>query len=803
MIGFAQLDIRAKLLVVISGITFTTLVLATTAHILYNHHATKQRLVAEQQALARVIADRSTAALAFADERVATENLAALAATESVEAACIYAPDGTLFAVYSRQPGTLCSAALTTSSKRAGRGSLALAQPIVLDKVPVGTLTLRSGLADLTHQTRANLLVGVAILAGALLLATLAAAHLQRLVSTPIVRLAETAGHITRTRDYQVRAEAGSRDEVGQLVDAFNRMLEAIRERDNSLQRSEARFRTLVEGIAAILYTTEVGADAATLYISPQLERILGFRPNEWMRRPELFREQLHGEDRERVMAQVADCQRLGVELECEYRMLHRDGQVVWIRDEARVVRDANGRPMLMQGLRYDISERKQAEARIEHLAYHDALTDLANRRLFKDRLAETLDLAARYGTRFALHFLDLDHFKDINDSLGHPVGDALLVAVAERLLGVARRSDSLARLGGDEFAAIQYGVLDARDASRMAQRYIEALRAPFLIGDARIRVGTCVGVVMGEAGGLDAEALMAQADVALYKAKEAGANSFAFYEDSMTAALQREMALADRLPEAIAGGELYLEYQPQVELHSRRLVGLEVLARWHHPEQGLVMPVEFIGIAEKRGLVAQLGAWVLDQACRQLAQWRARGSALPSIAVNISPVQLRTPGFAEMVLDIIDKNCVPTDAIELEFTESVFLAGTPENLAVIDSLSARGVRFAIDDFGTGFSSLAYLRKFQVDTLKIDRTFIMNMVERPSDAELVRAAIALGRALGLATIAEGVETEAQAAMLGGLGCVRGQGYLFGRPMSAEAISTRLDGMRVAEARVSA
>lgn len=256
-------------------------------------------------------------------------------------------------------------------------------------------------------------------------------------------------------------------------------MLHVIRDRDSSLSRSEARFRALVEGISAILYTADIPPNQTILYISPQVERILGFPPEDWLRRPDLFRERLHEEDRARVLGVIAVSLRHGIDLVCEYRMRHRNGNIVWIRDEAQPIRDDTGQPVLMQGLRYDISERKRAEAEIEHLAYHDALTDLPNRRLFREQLVNTVARSVRERKRFAVHFIDLDHFKDINDSLGHPVGDALLRAVAKRFSSIVRQSETIARFGGDEFAVIQEDVHGVEDASTLAQRFIEALRTP------------------------------------------------------------------------------------------------------------------------------------------------------------------------------------------------------------------------------------------------------------------------------------------------------------------------------------
>jgi diguanylate cyclase (GGDEF)-like protein/PAS domain S-box-containing protein len=667
-----------------------------------------------------------------------------------------------------------------------------------VDDVEIGVLRLRYSLAGLYRQTQADVVVTLIVLLFALLIATISAMRLQRWVSQPIVRLSETAALITETQDYRLQAKAVGRDEVGRLVETFNSMVRVVRERDDSLRRSEARYRALVEGISAILYTIEVDGGATAvlegakiLYISPQVEGILGYAPDAWLHRPELFSERLHDGDRQRVLERISACWRSGEDFVCEYRMLHRDGQVVHIRDEGKLLHDGEDGRMVMQGLRYDISERKQAEAKIEHLAYHDSLTTLPNRLLFKVHLAAAIERAERYGHRFAVHFLDLDRFKDINDSLGHPVGDALLQAVATRLSGVVRRSDILARFGGDEFAAIQNGLTANDDALHLARRFIEALREPFVLGENRVQVGTSVGVVLGCRSSLSVDTLMTQADVALYKAKEESDSSFAFYEESMTVALRREMQLTNHLPVALQAGQLFIQFQPQIDLATTAIVGSEVLARWRHPELGMIPPTEFIRIAERHGLINEIGRWVFDRACRQIAEWQAADLVLPCTAVNVSAVQFRSPDFADFVLDCIATHGIPAESVELEFTESVFLEATDENLGLISRLSEQGVRFSIDDFGTGFSSLAYLRKFQVHKLKIDRTFVQHMVERPNDVEIIRATLALGRALGLTTLAEGVETKVQAELLLRLGCAQAQGYYFGRPMSAQAITERV------------
>jgi diguanylate cyclase (GGDEF)-like protein/PAS domain S-box-containing protein len=601
---FKNLPIKVKLIAVTTTITFVALILATAVHIVYVHHTAKARLAAEQRVLAQIIADRSTAALSFGDERVAVENLTALAADDAVEQACIYDAERRLFADYSpgrSAAGGGCRRTFVDSASGFVGETYLLTQPILLDGTALGLLTLKTSLVALHEDTRSNVLVAIGVLAGALALATLSAMILQRWVSLPIARLAQTAAHITTTQDYDARAESAGADEVGQLVDTFNSMVAAVRTRDVSLRRSEARYRRLVEGISAILYRADGGAGGEIRYISPQVERILGYPPKAWIERPGLFRERLHEDDRERVLAILEDCRRTGRSFDCEYRMMHRDGHQVHIRDEGSLVRDGEDKDAIIQGLRYDVSARKQAEAKIEHLAYHDVLTGLPNRLRFKDQLAAAVSSSQRYGHRFAVHFLDLDRFKDINDSLGHPVGDALLKAVARRLSGVVRKSDNLARFGGDEFAAIQQGVETAEDASSMAQRFIDALREPFILGENRVQdryqrrrvrqrasqPGCRYGDDSGRRGPLPGER-SARPQLCLLRGIDDGCAAARNAGDQSAAARARN------------GRAVSVPTSRRSIWRRRRITGLEVLARWTNPTLGVVTPLEFIGIAEK-----------------------------------------------------------------------------------------------------------------------------------------------------------------------------------------------------------
>ncbi|MES9858380.1 MAG: EAL domain-containing protein [Sedimenticola sp.] len=468
--------------------------------------------------------------------------------------------------------------------------------------------------------------------------------------------------------------------------------------------------------------------------------------------------------------------------------------EVLWCKDGSSFPVEYRATPIIPRDGRaigavvtfHDISARKQAESVIQHLAYYDSLTELPNRALFMDELARKRAELSRSSAAFAIHFLDLDHFKDVNDTLGHPVGDLLLKRVASKLKALVRASDTVARFGGDEFAILQSDTDDPTAATILAQKVIDILSGPLMLGENRIITGTSIGIVHVPSDNRDdVDTLMAYADVALYRAKEDGRGDFAFHNEVMTGLVRSEVLLSQELTDAIPNNELSLVYQPKIDLNHNHLIGVEALVRWHHPRDGLIMPVNFIPLAEKRGQIYALGRWVLVAACRQWVEWREQGFDPGSVAVNVSPIQLKSSHFAEQVLSILAEYEVPTESIELELTESVFMDSSGKPLEQLKQLHQAGLKLSIDDFGTGFSSLVYLRRFAVNALKIDQEFVRDMLDDSSDAEVVKAIIALGDAFGLTTVAEGVEKGAQAEFLRGIGCESAQGYYYSYPLTTE------------------
>jgi diguanylate cyclase (GGDEF)-like protein/PAS domain S-box-containing protein len=547
----------------------------------------------------------------------------------------------------------------------------------------------------------------------------------------------------------------------------------------------EDRYASLIANASDVIMI--VGADGVVRFASPASERTLGLKPDEIAGNslPDLW----SGEDAERLrlfLAEVAatPAGTVGpIELRIE-------------RGTKRHVIEGVGSNLTadpaVEGLALnfrDISERKALEEQLRQLAFHDPLTLLANRNLFRDRVQHALTLAQRGQSSVAVMFLDLDNFKNINDSLGHDAGDRLLQAVAQRIIKTTRSSDTVARLGGDEFAVLVEGVARIREVERMADALVETLDVPFALDATEVRVAASIGVAFSttEAG---AETLLSNADIAMYHAKAAGKNRHVTFQPQMQDKLHERLRLEADIGRALAQQEFFIEYQPIVDLGTRSLLGVEALVRWRHPEAGVLMPARFIQVLEECGQIAKLGRWVLRQACRDLCAWRrslAGGGGL-RLAVNISGRHLQ---HGELVLDVaqaLHESGLEAGNLVIELTESTIMSNTDANLERLHRLKALGVRLAIDDFGTGYSSLSYLHRFPIDILKIDRSFVSRLTNSDNGPELARAVITLGETLGLDTVAEGIELEPQAAALLALGCVAGQGFLFAQAGSLEELS---------------
>jgi diguanylate cyclase (GGDEF)-like protein/PAS domain S-box-containing protein len=549
-----------------------------------------------------------------------------------------------------------------------------------------------------------------------------------------------------------------------------------LRETEEELRLADKVFANSVESIVI------TGADQRILRVNPAFTAVTGYRPEEVIGRyPSILRSGRHDAAFFRAMRDAIENQGFW---QGEIWNRRKDGKIIpqWLSVSA--VRDGQGRLTHYVGVFTDITERKAQEARIAFLAHHDPLTALPNRSLMVERLERRTLRSQRDRSRFALLFLDLDHFKHINDSLGHAVGDKLLKEIAGRLTHCVRSSDSVGRLGGDEFLILLAELADAADAGNVAEKIIEQMAPPFELEGHRLSTSISIGIAIYPGDGKDSDTLMKNADTAMYHAKAGGRNTFRFFTEAMNAAAMERLMLDNAMRQALERVEFRLVYQPQVCLASGRITGMEALLRWKSGEYGEVPPSRFIPLAEDNGQIIPIGRWALEQACRDASTW-GQGPAGPvPVAVNLSALQFRRDDVVALVLDTLSRTGLPPAMLELELTESLLLEQGTEALETIRRLKAEGIRIAIDDFGTGYSSLSYIKRFRVDRLKVDQSFIRDLDSDPEDAEIVRAIIQLGHSLRMEVVAEGVETPRQLTFLQAEGCEFAQGYLFARPRPA-------------------
>jgi diguanylate cyclase (GGDEF)-like protein/PAS domain S-box-containing protein len=582
-------------------------------------------------------------------------------------------------------------------------------------------------------------------------------------------------------------------------LDNFQRD-EARRAAEAALRESEIRFRDFAD--AAGEYVWEGDLEGGITYVSSRVQSVWGYSDQELIgRTPAEF---MPPGEAERVRDWLAQNMRAdGAFRDLEHRIVNRSGETRWLLVNAVGLFDQHGRRIGHRGTGRDVTDRKLAEARISYLATRDPLTELPNRVLFNDRLEQGIVAARRSGQSLALLFIDLDRFKYINDSLGHQVGDLLLKEVAARMLNCIRKGDTLSRLGGDEFVVTLEGLQQAEDAAQVAGKIIRALARPIEIGPHTLTTSCSIGISIYPDDAEDDRTLMKNADTAMYHAKERGRNNYQFFSPEMNVRAVERHTLETALRRAIERQEFVLYYQPQVDIRSGRVVGMEALLRWVHPERGLLTPGTFIAVAEESGLIEPIGQWALRTACERAKAWQEAGYPPLKMAINISPRQLLKPReFSRGITRILNATGLDPNYLELEMTESLLLHNAEENIAVMRKLGKDGVRIAVDDFGTGYSSLAYLRQLPIDALKIDRSFVRDIESDPEDVAIIQAIVAMGHSLNLQVTAEGVESLGQLQALAKLGCDEYQGYLFSRPLPAVEIAGKFLAPRHLDLRVS-
>jgi diguanylate cyclase (GGDEF)-like protein/PAS domain S-box-containing protein len=625
---------------------------------------------------------------------------------------------------------------------------------------------------------------------GGMALAVLVVLTMMRLLTRPLSQLATHVATLPEKTGDARFIHLPVNGEIGNLTGAFNSMVQEIDQSTQALRNSEQRYRIVTEFTNDFTYWRR--PDGSFEFISPACLEVTGYSREELFARPSLMEEMIHPADRPRVDQIAAEN---GEDSNCsneelEYRIITKGGSTRWVRHTCRPIIDDNGTFLGRRGCRSDITERKQLADQVSHMVLHDLLTGLPNRSLFADRLYLATAQKERHDRELTVVlFFGIDRFKLINDTLGHETGDQLLIMVAERLRKLLHPDDTLCRFGGDVFAFILPGRESRHEAVTMSYRILASLSEPFNPTGQQVTLSGSIGIALYPQDGTDAETLQKNAEAAMYDAKRSGKNSFRFYAREMNAQAAEMLRLDNSMPQGLANGDFYLHYQPQLNLEDNSVVAVEALLRWRHPELGMIPPDRFIPLAEDSGFIIKLGEWVLRTACAQCAAWQQNGPVPLRIAVNVSGRQFSEPDFVDMVAAALSDSGLAPELLELELTESLLISNEKQALQKLQILKGMGICLTIDDFGTGYSSLAYLKHFPLDRLKIDKSFINDILSDPDDAAITEAIIAMGHSLKLKVIAEGVETREQLVFLEDRGCDEMQGYYLSKPLSEHDLRT--------------
>ena len=793
-----DLSISSKLILLSLATSLMGLLAAIAAIAAYDQYSLHAVLSEEFGVMSKVIADHSSAAVVFDDSTVAQNNLNALQYREGVLLGCMYRNHSNessesaekltapiLFAHFQSVAEQSCPAVTVTTAQQIyfNNRYLEILQPIAVDGGPVGVLFLRVSLDAINAQLQHKLLAMIPVVLFAVSIAVLIGILLSRHISHPLLMLGKTAALVASDDNYAIRADKFSDDEVGQVVDSFNHMLAVIEHEDARLRESEEKFRLISESSKVGIFQLD-GRGQCT-YANEELASITGLSAEQLLSKGWLS--VVHPDDKRRVSEQFNMLiHKTSQHIAIDCSLLRADGTIKWITGDVAPLLDANQQQIGFLGTLSDISELKQAYDQLEHMAFYDTLTGLANRRLFRNRLEHMLSNIQRTNNSVALILIDVDHFKNVNDSMGHDSGDTLLIVIAERLKQCVRFTDTVARLGGDEFAVILPNVPDMLTVSSIAEKILLGLSKPTLIDDEEISVSASLGISVSPEDTNQAEVLIKNADMALYRAKDEGRNNFKFFTVEMNILLIAHLNLVQQLRHAIDQHAFLLHYQPQIDLNSGQLVGFEALVRWQHAERGVISPLEFIPVAEETGLIIPLGRWILRAACQQMRELcdakLVNNRAV--MTVNLSLKQFEDAQLVRYIGEVLVECGLRPAQLELELTESMLMQNLAQTLETLQNIKALGIGLSIDDFGTGYSSLSYLKRLPVNVIKVDRSFVMDIPGDTDDMEITAAVIAMAHKLRYKVVAEGIETEAQYRFLRESGCDYGQGYYFSRPLPA-------------------
>lgn len=551
--------------------------------------------------------------------------------------------------------------------------------------------------------------------------------------------------------------------------------------KEEAIRISEDKYKSIVEGISDVIW--ELNLDTNEMYFTERLTELLGYRIKGNVGYTNVI-EYIHPDDKLHFIYEIENhISGKTLCLQCEFRVKTRTGEYKWVFCRGRRIKDNQGNIHKIFGSLSDITVKREYEEKLIKLAYYDTLTGLPNRVLFEEKLYNILTEAGTAGKYGSVLFLELDDLKKVNDTLGHDYGDQLIKITAQMLILTIEQSDELCRFGGDKFVILHKHIDDSMDEHELAKKILNIFDYQFEIGEKQVYISASMGIAHYPTDGIDTNTILKNADAAIYEAKRAGKNTYCFYNSKVTSEIVRKNELEKRMRTAIENNEFYLCYQPQFDVKDGRITSLEALIRWNSPEAGVIMPIEFISIAEESGLIIQIGEWVFKNVCRQCKEWRDKGYSFDFIGVNISPKQLQYEGFMEMVREALNEYSVGPNSIEIEITENVLIRPFYKSIEILRKLQELGVQIALDDFGTGYSSLNYLKMLPISTLKIDKTFIDNICNNLDGISIVDGIISLAHKMNLIVTAEGVEREEQFQILKEKQCDKIQGYYISKPLS--------------------
>lgn len=784
-------SLHAKLLRTILASFVAGIAVAAVILLFAVNNITRTNMIDGLSVTAKIIANRSAASLIFFDQQSAQANLSSTKDRQNIDVLCLYDSSGFLFAHFSNHNvESSCENKASPVSKISVvsvAGKILVVTPVIEQSELLGHLTLEANTKNLEKDQWVLSAILLLSLFVSLIVAYVLGSRLVKRSLVPLEALYKTSSIIAENTLSEERAEKISDDEVGRLVDVFNLMLNNLASENKALIYSEIRFRTLSENAPIGVFLKNEKGEYE--YTNSRWSEITGLDGAN----TDSFTSFIDSEDRGKykiAMDSVLD--RVHTEV-IEYRFQNPNIGSRMLMEYMTPVDDDVGRKCFIGSL-LDVTELKVAQFELEKLAFYDPLTQLPNRRFFRDHLELAIVRAQKEGKKIAMYMTDLDDFKKVNDSLGHDVGDELLIDIANRLRETLFEGDVVSRMGGDEFMILLDNIEDPTRLDSASQRLIEALQATATSGTQSVQVSGSVGMAIYPTDASTPDELIRFADMALYNAKEFGGNHVSYYSHELDLKIKARVRLEQKLRQALIGEKLEVYIQPQYHAQTRKLIWGEALVRWRDPEDGMISPEMFIHLAEETGLIYQVGDFVFDRVLRLLAEngEQLRALGMQGIAVNLSAKQFYAPKFAEVIAGKFKSSGVAPSLIEFEITESMVMDDIDDAILVMESLRRLGCRLSIDDFGTGYSSLAYLKRFPITSLKIDRSFIKDIPGDQSDIEISCAIIALAHSLGLSVVAEGVETEEQASLLASHDCEFLQGFYFDKPMPISELLARAE-----------